>query len=160
MSILDALKKLVVKRGGTPKGSNIAEVIDDLAETSSGGGGVITIDYDSLTQTEKIVDLIMFGSVEESISVFLYDIDLDSQYRLLTREYEYLPPMPILNSISAIGVLTVSECPDTESETFELSETISGETTMYSVMFAGTMLNIVPTTTQFKTYKKHSGGQQ
>ena len=39
MSILDALKKLVVKRGGTPKGSNIAEVIDDLAETSSGGGG-------------------------------------------------------------------------------------------------------------------------
>lgn len=41
MSILDALKKLVVKRGGTPKGSNIAEVIDDLAETSSGGGTAI-----------------------------------------------------------------------------------------------------------------------
>ena len=32
MSILDALKNLVIKRGGTPKGSNIAEVIDDLAE--------------------------------------------------------------------------------------------------------------------------------
>lgn len=39
MSILDALKNLVAKRGGIPKGSNIAEVIDDLAKTSSSGGG-------------------------------------------------------------------------------------------------------------------------
>jgi hypothetical protein len=152
MSILDALKNLVVKRGGTPKGSNIAEVIDDLAETSSGGGGVITIDYNSLTQTEKIVDLEMYGTVGENISVFLYDIDLNSQYRLLTKELS--PPVSMLNPINTISVATVSECPDTESETFELAETISGETTMYMTDFAGTSVNIVPTTTQFKTYKK------
>ena len=49
MSILDALKNLVIKRGGTPKGSNIAEVIDDLAETSSGGGsGNMILNLDSL----------------------------------------------------------------------------------------------------------------
>ena len=45
MSILDALKKLITKRGGTAKGSNIAEVISNYANedspSPSGGGGLI-----------------------------------------------------------------------------------------------------------------------
>ena len=45
MSILDALKKLIIKRGGTAKGSNIAEVISNYANedspSPSGGGGVV-----------------------------------------------------------------------------------------------------------------------
>ena len=128
------------------------ETADRIADASGGGGGVITIDYDSLTQTQKIVDLELFGSVEENASVFLYDIDLNSQYRLLTKELS--PPVSVFNPISMISVVTVSECQDTESEDFGLFETISGETTMYVVEFAGTLVRIVPTTTQFKTYKR------
>ena len=42
MSILEALRKLITKRGGTPKGSNIAEMISNYANednpSPSGGG--------------------------------------------------------------------------------------------------------------------------
>ena len=156
MSILDALKNLVVKRGGTPKGSNIAEVIDDLAETSSGGGGVNTIDYDSLAETEKVVDFIAFGDIQESQAVFLYDIDLNSQYRFLKQESSPLT-LSSYQLIVNMAVSTASECPDTESEDFELAETISGETTGYAMLDTDGMVTyILPTTTQFKTYKKLS----
>ena len=56
----------------------------------------------------------------------------------------------------SISVATVSECFDTESENFELAETISGETTIYQIDFAGKEVDIVPTTTEFKTYKRNS----
>lgn len=51
MSILDALKQLITKRGGTAKGSNIAEVINNYANedspSPSGGSGlVIGVTYD------------------------------------------------------------------------------------------------------------------
>lgn len=47
MSILDALKKLITKRGGTAKGSNIAEVINNYANEDSpspSGGGALIVD--------------------------------------------------------------------------------------------------------------------
>lgn len=37
-NITDVLKDLVILQGGTPKGDNIAEVIEDLAECEFGGG--------------------------------------------------------------------------------------------------------------------------
>ena len=39
MSIIDALKKLIKNRGGTPVGSNIAEVINNFADDPAPGGG-------------------------------------------------------------------------------------------------------------------------
>lgn len=46
MSIIEALKKLIRNRGGTPAGSNIAEVIANYANdpTPSGGGGTIIVE--------------------------------------------------------------------------------------------------------------------
>lgn len=151
--ILDALKKLVVKRGGTPKGSNIAEVIDDLAETSSGGDGVITLDYDSLIQTEKTVDFMDAGEVVKDVLVCLYDIDPNSQYRIYM--HDDIDNRSAFNLALMIENKTVSECLDTVSEDFELAETISGEVPFYIITCIGDIyLYIVPTTTQFKTYKR------
>lgn len=46
MSIIEALKKLIRNRGGTPAGSNIAEVIANYANdpVPSGGGGTIIVE--------------------------------------------------------------------------------------------------------------------
>ena len=46
MSILEALRKLITKRGGTPKGSNIAEMISNYANEdtpSPAGGGTFIV---------------------------------------------------------------------------------------------------------------------
>lgn len=81
MSILDALKKLVVKRGGTPKGSNIAEVIDDLAETSSGGGERFEV---ACTPTSQDFSGTMDKTVAEIMEA--YNAGCDIWFALTTSE--------------------------------------------------------------------------
>ena len=61
MSILDALKKLIIKRGGTAKGSNIAEVIsnyanEDSPSPSGGGNNDFFIVHFSDTDDDTISD--------------------------------------------------------------------------------------------------------
>ena len=132
----------------------IADRMDAVEEAaSSGGGGVITIDYDSLIQTQKTVDWIYSGDVIEDAHVFLYDIDPNSQYRIYMHDDSVSKSAFYLVFAMENGI--VSECPDTEPESFELVQTISGEVPCYYLTcFDVGAICIVPTTTQFKTYKR------
>ena len=164
MSILDALKNLVIKRGGTPKGSNIAEVIDDLAETSSGGGGsnVVIVDLSELP-VEHGVDAIPASTTGEVVTfekVYLFNVDPNKYYifKNVVEQEGIFGDLYYLSASSAICPFRA--CEDTSSEQWIEGKTFSDavDITMVNTLNAlEGSISFAPTSTQFKTYKKAKG---
>ena len=168
MSILDALKNLVAKRGGTPKGSNIAEVIDDLAETSSGGGGgdVVVVDIGELP-VEHGVDAVdaSTGEVETLGDVYLFDVDPNKYY--IFKNGVEMDPGVYANMYDLQATLVTGQigaCEDTSDEPWVEGKTFSDTVNITMIDAVGIVEPVqfifAPTSTQFKTYKKYSGEQQ
>lgn len=88
MSILEALKKLITKKGVTANGSNIAEVISNYAdaEIPSGGSGlqVTGITDGTLVTMDKTWEEIRDALEAGKLVTFKHDSNTTTYYRVFT----------------------------------------------------------------------------